>query len=138
MYVTWQMCFLLKKTLTNVSGKCASNPENQKISWHIFPLLLRLKKSKKQGTGIKYRFIEFLLIPDPTTNGMQNTNCDPGKQPRGFWPRAVHPLIKETALTSSLQKAPMEAESTMVGTKSDQFIQHPDSYLFVEHLFTCK
>ena len=82
-------------------------------------MLLRLKKSKKQGTGIKCLFIEFLLIPDPTTNGMQNTNCDPGKKPRGFWPQAVHALIKETALTSSLQKAPMEAKSTMVGTKSD-------------------
>lgn len=82
-------------------------------------MLLRLKESKKQVTGIKSLFIEFLLIPDPTANGMQNTNCDPGKQPRGFWPRAVHALIKQTALTSSLQKAPMEAKSTVVGTKSD-------------------
>lgn len=51
-----------------------------------FPLLLRLKESKKQGKGIKSLFIELLLNPDPTTNGMQNTNCDPGKQPRGFCP----------------------------------------------------
>lgn len=61
---------------------------------------------------------------------MQNTNCDPGRAARGFWPRAVHALIKQTALTWLVsQRAPMEAKSTVVGTSLiDQFISTPGSY----------